>query len=51
LARTRILFKFESPGTAVLLASGMESGWLRTWYTEAIANCRIRYQREQESTR
>ena len=51
LARTRILFTVESPGTAVLLAAGMESDGLRAWYTEAIANCRIRYQREQESTR
>jgi hypothetical protein len=31
----------------VLLAAGMEDDWLRAWYTEAIANCRIRYQREQ----
>jgi hypothetical protein len=29
----------------------MESDRLRAWYTEAIANCRIRYQREQGSTR
>jgi hypothetical protein len=50
-ADTRILFTIEPPGTAVLLAAGMEDDWLRTWYTEAIANCRIRYQREQESTR
>jgi hypothetical protein len=50
-AITRILFTIESPGTAVLLAAGMEDDWLRAWYTEAIANCRIRYQREQESTR
>jgi cytochrome c556 len=50
LARTRILFTVEPPGTAVLLAAGMESDWLRAWYTEAIANCRIRYQREQGST-
>lgn len=48
---TRILFAVEPPGTAVLLAAGMESDWLRAWYTEAIANCRIRYQREQGSTR
>jgi hypothetical protein len=47
LARTRILFTVEPPGTAVLLVAGMESDWLRAWYTEAIANCRIRYQREQ----
>ena len=39
------------PGTAVLLAAGMESDWLRAWYTEAIANCRIRYQREQGTHR
>jgi hypothetical protein len=29
----------------------MEDDWLRAWYTEAMANCRIRYQHEQESTR
>jgi hypothetical protein len=51
LARTRILFTVEPPGTAVLLVAGMESDWLRAWYTEAIANCRIRYQREQGGTR
>jgi hypothetical protein len=51
LARTRSLFTVEPPGTAVLLAAGMESDWLRAWYTEAIANCRIRNQREQGSTR
>jgi hypothetical protein len=45
------LFTVEAPGTAVLLAAGMESDWLRAWYTEAIANCRIRYQREQGNTR
>ena len=45
-ADTRILFTVEPSGTAVLLAAGMESDWLRAWYTEAIANCRIRYQRE-----
>lgn len=50
-ADTRILFTVEPPGTAVLLAAGTESDWLRAWYTEAIANCRIRYQREQGSTR
>jgi len=48
-AGTRILFTIEPPGTAVLLAAGMEDDWLRAWYTEAIANCRIRYQREQDS--
>ena len=42
----RILFTVEPPGTAVLLAAGMEGDWLRAWYTEAIANCRIRYQHE-----
>ena len=47
---TRILFTVEPPGTAVLLAAGMESDWLRAWYTEAIANCRIRYRREQGNT-
>jgi hypothetical protein len=46
-AGARILFTAEPPGTAVLLAAGMEGDWLRAWYTEAIANCRIRYQREQ----
>ena len=46
-AGTRILFTVEPAGTAVLLAAGMEGDWLRAWYTEAIANCRIRYQREQ----
>jgi len=46
-ADTRILFTVEPSGTAVLLAAGMESDRLRAWYTEAIANCRIRYQREQ----
>ena len=50
-AGTRILFTIEYPGTAVLLAAGMEDDWLRAWHIEAIANCRIRYQREQESTR
>ena len=48
---TRILFTVEPAGTAVLLAAGTESDWLRAWYTEAIANCRIRYQREQGDTR
>lgn len=51
LVRARILFTVEPPGTAVLLAAGMESDWLRAWYTEAVANCRIRYQREPGSTR
>jgi hypothetical protein len=50
-ADTRILFTIEPPGTAILLAAGMEDDWLRAWYAEAIANCRIRYQREQESPR
>ena len=50
-AGTRILFTIEPPGTAVLLAAGMKDDWLRAWYTEAIANCRIRYQREHESAR
>ena len=50
-AGTRILFTIEPPGTAVFLAAGMEDDWLRAWYTEAIANCRIRYQHERESTR
>jgi hypothetical protein len=47
LARTRILFTVEPSGTALLLAAGTESDWLRAWYTEAFANCHIRYQREQ----
>jgi hypothetical protein len=46
-AGARILFTVEPPGTAVLLAAGTEGDWLRAWYTEAIANCRVRYQREQ----
>jgi hypothetical protein len=48
-AGTRILFTVESPGTAVLLAAGTENDWLRAWYTEAIANCRIRYRGGQQS--
>ena len=44
-AGTRILFTVEPSGTAVLLAASMESDRLRAWYTEAIANCRVRYQR------
>jgi hypothetical protein len=28
----------------------MEGDWLRAWYTEAIANCRIRYQRDEGNT-
>jgi hypothetical protein len=47
-AGTRILFTVEPSGTAVLLAAGMESDWLRAWYTEAVANCHVRYRREQE---
>jgi phage shock protein A len=50
-AGTRILFTIEPPATAVLLAAGMKDDWLRAWYAEAIANCRIRYQHLQESTR
>ena len=50
-ADTRILFTVGPPGTAVLLAAGMEGDRLRAWYTEAIANCRIRYQREKGNTR
>jgi hypothetical protein len=50
-AGARILFTVEPAGTAVLLAAGMESDWLRAWYAEAIANCRIRYQRERDGTR
>ena len=49
-AGTRILFTVEPPSTAVLLAVGTENDWLRAWYTEAIANCRIRYQGGQRST-
>ena len=48
-ADTRILYTIEPPGTAVLLAAGTEDDWLRAWYTEAIANCRIRYQREEST--
>ena len=44
-AGTRILFTVEPSGTAVLLAASVESDRLRAWYTEAIANCRVRYQR------
>jgi hypothetical protein len=50
-ASTRILFTVEPPGTAVLLAAGMENDWLRAWYTEAITLCRIRYQRMHGGTR
>ena len=39
-AGTRILFTVKPPGTAMLLAAGMESDWLSAWYTEAIASCR-----------
>jgi hypothetical protein len=46
-AGTRILFTVEPPGTAVLLAAGTESDWLRAWYTEAVAVCHARYRREQ----
>jgi hypothetical protein len=28
----------------------MESDWLRTWHTEAVANCCILYRREQAIT-
>jgi len=48
---TRILFTVEPPGTAVLLAAGMENDRLRAWYTEAVANSRIRYQRQPGSER
>ena len=34
LAGTRILFTVEPAGTAVLLAAGVESDWLRAWYTK-----------------
>jgi hypothetical protein len=50
-ADTRILFTVEPSGTAVLLAAGMEDDRLRAWYTEATANCRMRYRREQGSSR
>ena len=50
-AGTRILFTVEPPGTAVLLAAGRKSDWLRAWYTAAITACRVRYQREQERHR
>jgi len=49
-AGTRILFTVEPPGTAVLLGAGTEGDWLRAWYAEAVANCRIRYQREHGNT-
>ena len=48
-ASTRILFTVEPPGTAVLLAAGMENDWLRAWYAEAIPRCSIRYRREHSS--
>ena len=50
-ASTRILFTVESPGTAVLLAAGMENDWLRAWYAEAIPRCLVRYRREYRSAR
>ena len=50
-ASTRILFTVEPPGTAVLLAAGMENDWLRAWYAEAIPRCSIRYRREHSSAR
>ena len=50
-ASTRILFTVVPPGTAVLLAAGMENDWLRAWYAEAIPRCSIRYRREHSSAR
>ena len=50
-ASTRILFTVEPPGTAVLLAAGMENDWLRAWYAEAIPRCSIRYRREHSGAR
>ena len=50
-ASTRILFTVEPPGTAVLLAAGMENDWLHAWYAEAIPRCSIRYRREHSSAR
>ena len=48
---TRILFTVEPPGTAVLLAAGMENDWLRAWYAQAITLSHTRYQRERRWTR
>jgi hypothetical protein len=45
----RIMFTVDPPGTAVLLAVGMESDWLEAGYDEIIALCRSRYQHERES--
>lgn len=50
-ASIRILFTVEPPGTAVLLAAGMQNDWLCAWYTEAITLGRIRYQRKHAGTR
>ena len=50
-ASIRILFTVEPPGTAVLLAAGMENDWLRAWYAEAIPRCGVRYRREHSSAR
>ena len=50
-ASTRILFTVEPPGTAVLLAAGMENDWLRAWYAEAIPRCGVRYRREHSNER
>ena len=50
-ASTRILFTVEPPGTAVLLAAGMQNDWLGAWYAEAIPRCGVRYRREHNSAR
>jgi len=50
-ADVRILFTVEPPGTAVLLAAGMESDRMHAWYAEAIASCRFRYHRDRGGTR
>ena len=50
-ADCHILFTVEPSGSAMLLAAGMENDWLHAWYAEAIAVCRIRYQRERVTMR
>jgi phage shock protein A len=47
-AGPRILFTVDPPDTAVLLTAGTEIDWLRAWYTEAVASCRLRLEREQQ---
>ena len=46
----RILFTFESPATAVVLAAGTERDWLDAWYAEAIVRSRTRYERDRGGT-